>query len=137
MKILNTVTLIFAISCTPLTALSIPIHPSGKNSPTTNDLIAICNEETGEVADSDDLMRAAYCLGFLKGLMGTIEYQSFVQVNFETHVPCLPLGFSPQQAIKMLEKYADENPERLHFEASMILSKVLEDAFPPCAPTND
>jgi hypothetical protein len=136
-KILITVALFIAISVVPLTGVTNPNIPSGNISPTTNDLITMCGSIKNDPFVLDDLQRTAYCLGFIKGVLGSIEYQSVVQERLKPHIPCIPVGFSANQAIKMLEKYGAEYPERLHFQAGTILSRILEDAYPPCIVTED
>ena len=121
-KILITVALFIAISCMPITSLGFTF-PSGLTVPTGTDLISVC--------EKDDYM-GLWCSGYLMGMLHQITLSNVVDKG-NTFLPCLPAGITPVQFQKMLTNYLNDNPERSHIAAFILINEILIDAYQPCS----
>jgi hypothetical protein len=121
-KILITVALFIAISSMPITSLGFTF-PSGQTVPTGTDVISSC--------EKDDYM-GLWCTGYLMGIFHQITVLNVVDRE-NKFMPCLPSGITPLQIQKMLTNYLNDNPEKSHLPAFMLINEVLLGAYSPCS----
>ena len=88
----------------------------------------IGHDFTGECVSEEDSMMLGMCLGYLHGIM---EMQD-VLVAMEQIPPlfCTPEKSNYLQAMKIIEKYMDDHPEKLHLSFFLITINSLKEAFP-------
>jgi hypothetical protein len=73
----------------------------------------------------------AYCMGYIDAILDvgarwkTTETPSGKAIHF-----CLPTGVPSDQARKIVRKYLEQHPEKLHWEADQLITLALVDAFP-------
>ena len=73
----------------------------------------------------------AYCMGYIDAVLDvgarwkTTELPSTKSVHF-----CLPTGVTSDQARKVVRKYLEQHPEKLHWEAVQLITLALADPFP-------
>lgn len=82
-----------------------------------NDLVTECA--------SDKSIERATCIAYVMGVL-----DSGVMYDTEYTKVCPPDRMSAHQAAKIVVKYADNNPEQLHFPASILVHNALIKAFP-------
>ena len=74
---------------------------------------------------------ASFCLGWVNGLMGM--HKAFRGVNTNNAINML---YCPQeelkigQAIKILVKYLEDNPDMIHLKPTSIYINAMKEAFP-------
>ena len=108
-----------------------------------NDLLQQCQhsirlDETKTYADVTTLMGAVHCLGFVNGL---IILNRFYEAQIKPEgkrtqlrlLFCLPSGMPTIQAIRVIVRYLETHPERLHEDGSWLTILALNNAF-PCSP---
>ena len=78
---------------------------------------------------------AVYCKGYLDGLLDSqaMEFATNRDNRGQTGTYCRPENAVNGQVYKVLKKWLDENPDKLHWRADTIVRYALRDAF-PCNP---
>jgi hypothetical protein len=83
------------------------------------------------MAESKDSFDAGMCVGNLMGFIGGWSASSQVDPRSRGRTPwCLPERFNWKQLVKIVLKYYDENPEKLHFNYDAQVMKILIRTFP-------
>ncbi len=72
--------------------------------------------------------QAGHCLGLIEGYLQVSPIP-----NLPTH--CVPAGVTYEQTAKVVVKYLDQHPEKLHLAAVLLISQATHDAFPCSAKT--
>lgn len=74
---------------------------------------------------------AAYCAGYVDGVLETHGMWKAVEgkTSQAAHY-CMPAEVPNGQVLKIIKKWLDENPERLHWSGEVIIHKALMQAFP-------
>jgi hypothetical protein len=72
------------------------------------------------------------CFGNINGVMSFLREFG---LSMNQSKVCLPATISSGQAIKVVRKYLDANPERLHESASSLIYAALYEAY-ACEPEN-
>ena len=82
----------------------------------------------GECVSEKDSMMLGMCLGYLHGIVETQD----VLVAMEQIQPlfCTPEKSNYLKAMKIIEKYMDDQPENLHLPFFLITINALKEAFP-------
>ena len=99
-----------------------------------NTLLAACNSavrlmDTG-IAPKDQ-MELGFCLGLLQGI--TMSSRLAAADSDKAPVMCLPAdGIENGQAARVVVRYLQDHPERLHHEEFVLAVAALRNAF-PCA----
>jgi hypothetical protein len=70
----------------------------------------------------------AACIAYLQGYIGGYN-AAFLLVGAKPYI-CLPAGSRVAQWAKVVVKYADDNPDKLHWEAPIGVHGALVQAFP-------
>lgn len=66
---------------------------------------------------------AGYCFGLIEGYL-----QATPAKALPTH--CVPMGVTVEQLVKVIVKYLDQHPEKLHLTAFLLISQATHEAFP-------
>ncbi len=76
---------------------------------------------------------ASYCLGFVNGIL-LMASDTSVRVEGDSHrsrLPCVPIeGLTSGQAVRVVTKYLNAHPERLHRDAHILVVEALREALP-------
>lgn len=71
--------------------------------------------------------RAGICLGYINA------YRDLAAMLPDAQLLCLPDGIGNEQFIRILLKYLDQHPEKLHLPAAQLVYDAMQDVF-PCKP---
>ena len=71
--------------------------------------------------------RAGLCLGFLDAFR---QLSRMLASPPNTKLECLPAGVGQEQFIRVILKYVDQHPEKLHLPAAQIVYDAANEAFP-------
>lgn len=77
---------------------------------------------------------ALYCLGLVQGVMNT--HVLVARGLGEKAMLCTPEGVTTGQGVKIVKKYLDENPSKLHQDSTVLVTLALMNAF-PCEASRD
>jgi len=83
-----------------------------------------------------ELMSAGQCMGYVSGTLSAYSYFDFlVEKNplsskYKDFYPCIPEVATNAQVLRVLIKYLNDNPEKLHEDASLLTTNALIQAFP-------
>lgn len=88
----------------------------------------VCRE-----ADKDtgtrDYQDAGWCMGYIDGFLD--GWSDLALVTGHGHMgPCVPSGVSYGQLVKVVRKYLDDHPERLHMSSRHLVIFSINTAFP-------
>ena len=90
-----------------------------------NKLLEYCNPDSSE---------RDICTGYVAGIRGAIDTWKIWE-NIDSGI-CVPKEISLGQSIKVVVKYLEANPGKLHLSASSYVLNAFIDAF-PCATAED
>jgi len=71
--------------------------------------------------------RAGLCVGFLDAYR---QLAVMLPASANLKLLCLPDGIGQEQLIRVLIKYLDQHPEKLHLPAAQLVYDATNDAFP-------
>ena len=95
---------------------------------TGNDLQEECRVET--ISSSAKAYKAGICRGFIEGYM-----QLAMMVPSRPKLVCLPEHVTHGEVQKVVVKYLDQHPEKLHLPAAQLVYDATNEAFPcPASP---
>ncbi|MDZ7853505.1 MAG: Rap1a/Tai family immunity protein [Halomonas sp.] len=107
------------------------LFPSSLND--GNDLIVSCELvlDGAQGKKVTNPMAAGWCLGVVSGVRDIISgFTAGGHIPSELGV-CLPSsGINNGQAIRVVKKYLDNNPQNLHIPASFLVAYALRSAYP-------
>ena len=95
-----------------------------------NELLSKCNKSIRFAKDTFD---AGYCVGIVQGVMGATSYFNEVLIGLggKKTFFCVPSrSVIVLQSIRIIVKYLNENPERLHMSETLLIGMALGEAFP-------
>jgi hypothetical protein len=82
--------------------------------------------------ESREDFKQTACIYYIGGVIGTIKNMD--DLLPKSPVPCLPEQLTWGQGVKMFEKYANDHPENLHYQAASVIQMMFLEAFPgPCS----
>lgn len=84
-------------------------------------------KELSNICSSGDVVEAAFCYGFVNGVVDT--YMDF-GYTLKTDQACFPEGVTGEQVIAVVIKYLQEHPEHWHYSASSNVMEAINKAFP-------
>ena len=64
-----------------------------------------------------------YCMGFINGVRSSV-------MLFKLNTTCIPEAVTLAQSIRVVHKYLNEHPERLHEHKIILTLDALKEAFP-------
>jgi hypothetical protein len=93
-----------------------------------NDLLNGCKEADSANASKKSSFTAGYCYGIVVSTIETsVILKDGIAPNFQS---CVPTEMTNQQAVRIVIKYLQANPEQLHFPGSTLVIRALHKAFP-------
>ena len=102
--------------------------------PTGSHLLEICSEPpvaAGDVVTIERLAKGAWNNGMCVGYIAGINDNEMAQVaTGKRGLYCLPPGVDMAQMAKVVRKYLEENPAKLHLPGGILVVSALEQAFP-------
>jgi hypothetical protein len=118
---MKTIRQVIQVSVVTLFILSMSVSVEAM---TGNELIEHCDKFGVEVT-SEDWQQNAYCMGYIVGVIHGMEY-----LDFKKQI-CIPTKNVKQgQIIKVVIKYLNDNPQRLHEQYTHIIYLAITEAFP-------
>ena len=100
-----------------------------------NRLLRDCNNTIraleGSGGSVETLASASFCIGYVTGILEMHAFSSLIEKM--PPLFCLPDEMEFGQAIRVIVRYLQTHPERLHVPASAHVIEALRGAF-PCAP---
>jgi|HubBroStandDraft_1064217.scaffolds.fasta_scaffold168636_2 hypothetical protein len=113
-----------------------PCRTTNAQSLTGNELQSKCKHAVQETpSDLSSSWSAGLCAGYISGVVDSqAMWEAFehVEKNYEQFHYCMPAAATNEQALKIVVKYLDDHPERLHEPANILILEALHKAF-PCA----
>jgi hypothetical protein len=101
-----------------------------------NDLLNKCkplfNDTPGTSLTNTEQLNAGYCAGYVAGVLDVEAAWAKTEGNSSRASRyCLPADGIPNgQVLRILEKWLNKNPEKLHWRADGIIHNALIEAFP-------
>jgi hypothetical protein len=96
-----------------------------------NDLLKQCSLVRIEIKDLkvEDYSNIGKCLGLMQGVTNTNSYYQFIAK--QNTLFCTPeYGLKNGQAARVVVKYLEEHPEKLHLDDVLLTMLALREAFP-------
>ena len=114
--------------------LLVPL-PSFASLTNGNDLLEKCKDVFSESALTvaptvTESMNAGYCIGYFAGVTETETFWSEVEPAGKIKHYCFPEGVTQGEVYRIVKKWLDSNPDKLHFAAETIIHNALVSSFP-------
>lgn len=74
-----------------------------------------------------DGVKVGACIGYVTGFVEGWDLNGFASNGLRL---CFPNGVTNEQLVKIVYKYLNDHPERLHMEAGTLVLMILDDTFP-------
>lgn len=121
----------------PMLYLLILLIPSSVHSQNIIDGNMLLNECSFELkdnipnSDSVGLAHRAFCIGYLSGVknLGSL-YAAWIQGTQKKPLFCTPYEVTTGQIIRVVVKFLNDHPERLHEHALFMVVDAMGQAFP-------
>jgi hypothetical protein len=102
--------------------------------PAGSQLLEICSEpplKLGDVVPNVRLVEGAKNIGMCGGyIAGVNDNQASHVALGEAPTYCLPDGVEIYQLVKVVRKYLEDNPAKLHLPSGILVESALNQAFP-------
>lgn len=85
-----------------------------------NDLLTICRNFEKETTSVQEAYETGFCQAYIRGVTDEIPKVS----------KCIPSGVTYEQIWRVVIKYLQNHPERLHLYPAFLIREALEKAFP-------
>ena len=103
-----------------------------------NELVSRCKPFFDDVSgagmttlSNTDRLSMGYCAGYVAAVLDMATLWKAVEGNTSRAIhPCIPEEVPNEQIFKILKKWTDNHPEKLHERADSIIIWALTDAFP-------
>lgn len=110
-----------------------PIHLLADDSDSGRTLLSECREavtvlDTQRFGSATSAFSAGVCMGYVAGFDDLSAVYSYFEDDPRTF--CVPTEVSREQLIRVLVKYLQDNPARLHENRAILLNDAISDAFP-------
>jgi len=111
-----------------LLILSLVVSLNVSATDTGNVLLADCAEVMEPRSDKNiNILNASVCVSFIHGMrIATDIHQHQLKVSLF----CTPHKVSAMQTVRIVYKYLQEHPEKLHESKNWLVLYALEEAFP-------
>ncbi|MDO8888643.1 MAG: Rap1a/Tai family immunity protein [Hydrogenophaga sp.] len=84
--------------------------------------------------DDNEMMDSSLCLGMMEGVSHTVLTESFLAERTQQKsllATCLPSdGINNGQAARIVVRYLNQNPDKLHLSAAMLTLFAFKNSFP-------
>lgn len=95
---------------------------------TGNELLESCKNAASESSTKNSSFSAGFCLGSMQSVGDLL---TFVNAGLETEARiCLPATVTNGQASRVVVKYLQDNPEKLHLNGTALVVMAIQKAFP-------
>jgi hypothetical protein len=115
----------------PLTFLLALLLPPSVTQANGNELLSQCSSalKLGQNDPNIDIAGAGFCMGFVIGIKDTLRlaYEASPDSIIKTCIPREVTGF---QAIRVVTKFLENHPEKLHEDEYILSVTALREAFP-------
>ncbi len=105
-----------------------------------NELLVQCKAALKFVESQDHVSasegeKGMYCLGLVRGTIDTVSLWQESDTVFKNRVspgrPCLPSSeLQTSQGVRVVVKWLNDHPEKLHHDPSLLVINALRDGFP-------
>lgn len=99
-----------------------------------NDLLRNCQEglSSFDAAKNDNAQQAAVCAYFVDGILEGVQSAEAIlgEGKKPYRIICKPTGTTYGQLARAVAKWLEDNPERLHENAAMLVVLALSETFP-------
>ena len=110
------------------------IHSNALAYKKAQELLWACKPTTS-TATTKEILRKVHCIGYITGILDGIPL--VFAIRPESRFFCSPTGgISAGQQVRIVVKYLEDNPEKLHDSARMQALLALAQAFPCKASPN-
>ncbi len=84
-----------------------------------------------DVENSTERLDAGFCAGYVAGVTDAEAMWKAVEgkTSKATHY-CVPEGATTAQGLRIVKKWLNDNPDKLHWRADFIIHQALLEAFP-------
>ncbi|MGA2371665.1 MAG: Rap1a/Tai family immunity protein [Candidatus Korobacteraceae bacterium] len=77
----------------------------------------------------------SFCVGYIRGVVDAMSTWKQLDAEQKSHTgqpehPCIPDESSPEQIAKIVIKYLEDNPDKLHWQANVLIFASMRKAFP-------
>jgi len=115
----------------------VTITPAMAVDRTGNDLLVDCanliNTESLESVSKEKVLGMGYCIGLIDGLVTfNYVYEAVLEREGNSNMVqmCLPQRISTRQSAKVIVKYLEDNPSRLHESGQALAAQALVIEYP-------
>ncbi len=106
--------------------------PSFASTISAEDLVRLCRPVMNATPENtlplDQTNAAGFCMGYVTGVSDAVSYAENGG-TFSQNL-CIPKGVSSSQIARIVVKYGNDHPERLHLHATVFTIEALQGAFP-------
>jgi len=121
--------LLIAFFVLPLAAVG-QTHDHGSGT----SLLRECNAVSSPVTtDSVNNLEAGLCIGLVRGVMATMQMWQVERYTMKEQMDmhgCIPHQVEDSGAIKVVLKYLNDHPDRLHLDDTILIHTALLDEYP-------
>lgn len=93
-----------------------------------------CQAVTAAAPNANDAMEGAHCLGYISGVAFSISMWEGVNkaksLGTDTVPACLPGNGTSEEYVKVVLRYLDQNPNKLHEGYGLLVFFALRNAYP-------
>jgi Rap1a immunity proteins len=94
-----------------------------------NEILEVCSVIKIQDMEQHEAMDLFYCMGFIEGVLSSQEIA--IELDNPSTVCKLPEeGITTGQIVRIVVKYLEEHPEKLHLNSSLLVLDALRQAFP-------
>jgi len=95
---------------------------------TGNELLDSCKNAASDNPTKNTSFTAGFCLGSMQSIGDLL---TFVNAGLKTEARvCLPATVTNGQASRVVVKYLQDNPEKLHLNGTALVIMAIQKAFP-------
>jgi hypothetical protein len=124
-RLIMTAAVLMLLGVMPTTAAGQEIEALG----TGNALIDQCGDAVSGNSDGG-FFGLAYCQGLVRGISDMLEIYSRTGSGFPNPLYCVPESAILGQKIRVVLKFLEDFPEKLHLQDSLLVMVALTDGFP-------
>lgn len=96
------------------------------------ELIRVCRPILDVTAEETlpytQLNQAGFCMGYVQGISDGLAYSEATTQSKKT--VCMPMHVTASQIARVVLRYGDEHPEKLHWPSTDFTIESLRNAFP-------
>jgi hypothetical protein len=101
---------------------------------TGTSLLRECKAATSPgTTDSVNNLETGLCIGLVRGVMGTMQMWKVERYTVKEQMDmhgCIPHQVEESEAIRVVLKYLNDHPDRLHLDDTILIHTALLDEYP-------